>query len=96
MNPVIANPRPANAAAPRASASASEKACAGQGVDFNSRPRRKSATVCNVKTSMIDASTATRYVGDGRGVARIRFRIPISRFATSRRASPAKAVFAAP
>ena len=54
------------------------------------------AIACSTKLINVDASTAAMYVCAGSGVARSRFRIPISRRVTSWIASPANAVFAQP
>ena len=53
-------------------------------------------TICRTKTTSVEQSTAVRYVAVGSGVARIRFRTPLSRRITSVIASPANAVFAQP
>jgi len=58
MKPVIATPRPANAAAPSASASTIDKRCVGHGVDFKRRPRTNSDAACSANTIMIETSTA--------------------------------------
>jgi hypothetical protein len=96
MKPVIAIPRLANVAAPSASASTIDTKLCGHGVDFSTFPSTNSAAAWSANTIMIEARTARRYTIGGRGVERMRLRIPISRRATRISARPANAVVAAP
>jgi hypothetical protein len=61
MNPVIASPRAANVAAPRASVRTIETKRCGNGVDVRTLPSTNNAAACSANTIMIETRTATRY-----------------------------------
>src|SRR5262249_60806774 len=90
MSAAVATPRAANDTAPITTAAASDPAAFGRGVPYATRPSTISATVWIAKTTSVDASVAAMYVAVGSGVARIRFRIPLSRRAASWVAGPAE------
>ena len=89
-------PIPAKAATPTSAVGISPRVFSGPFASYSSRPSAIVTSIWSTKTRRVEHSTAPRYVAVGNGVARIRFRRPLSRRMTSMIASPAKAVFAHP